>query len=137
MITSGIIISIVLYLKIKNKNMWEYRAIVKKVYDADTITVDIDLGFGVWLFKQSIRLLNVAAPEIRGEERPQGLISRDKLREWIPLESEIILKTYKDSKGKYGRWLGEIFVPDEADNLKLVNLNEKLISGGYAERYVD
>jgi len=117
--------------------MWEYRAIVKKVYDADTITVDIDLGFGVWLFKQSIRLLNVAAPEIRGEERPQGLISRDKLREWIPLESEIILKTYKDSKGKYGRWLGEIFVPDEADNLKLVNLNEKLISGGYAERYVD
>ena len=48
--------------------MWIYRAIVKKVYDADTITVDIDLGFGVWLFKQSIRLLHVDALEIRGKK---------------------------------------------------------------------
>ena len=114
--------------------MFEYKAIVKKVYDADTITVDIDLGFGIWLKKQSIRFLHVDVPEIRREERKQGLISRDVLRKWLPLESEIILKTYKDRKGKYGRWLGEIFVPDEANPLNgVVNINEKLISSGYAD----
>jgi micrococcal nuclease len=94
--------------------MFEYRAIVKRVYDADTITVDVDLGFGVWLKNQSIRFFGIDAPEIRGEERPEGLIARDALLKWIPLESEITLKTYKDSKGKYGRWLGVILVYDEA-----------------------
>ena len=59
------------------------------------------------------------------------------MRQWIPLGSEIILKTYKDKKGKYGRWLGEIFVSDEVDNMSLVNINEKLITAGYADRYVE
>jgi micrococcal nuclease len=117
--------------------MWTYRATVKGIYDGDSITVYIDLGFGVFLHNQKIRLFGINAPEIRGEEREQGLISRDILRKWIPIDSRITLKTYKDSKEKYGRWLGEIFVPDEANREKLVNINEQLVAGGYAERYMD
>ena len=49
--------------------MYEYRAFVTKVYDGDTITVDIDLGFGVQLKKQSIRLSGINAPEVRGPSR--------------------------------------------------------------------
>lgn len=117
--------------------MYEYKAIIKKVYDGDTITVDIDLGFGVWLQKQSIRLYGINTPEIRGEERPAGLTSKDALLKWIPLESEIILRTHKDSKEKYGRWLGEILVPDEVNRGQLVNVNEELVKGGYAVKYME
>lgn len=117
--------------------MYEYRAKVVKVYDGDTITVDIDLGFGVWLKKQSIRLLGIDTPEIRGDERPDGLIVRDILREWI-LYKEIIVITKKDSKGKYGRWLGEIYPIDylkkESDD-SIISYNQKLLNEGFAEPY--
>ena len=36
---------------------YEYRAKVTKIYDGDTITCDIDLGFGVWKFNQKNSLL--------------------------------------------------------------------------------
>ena len=112
-----------------------YKAIVKKVYDGDTITVDIDLGFGIWMRKQKIRLWGINTPEIRGEERPEGLKAKEFLLKQIPLESEILLKTYKDKKGKYGRWLGEILINDPVSK-EIININELLIINGYAEKYM-
>lgn len=109
--------------------MYEYKAIVTSVYDADTITANIDLGFGIWTFKQKIRLFGIDAPEMRGEEKPEGTISRDWLRERI-LGNEIVLKTHKagTGKGKYGRWLGDVFVPGET-----VSLNQQMVDLGLAE----
>ena len=46
-----------------------YKATVTEVYDGDTITVDIDLGLNVWLKDQTLRLLGIDTPELRGEER--------------------------------------------------------------------
>ena len=107
--------------------MYEYRATITKVYDGDTITADIDLGFGIIVKKQKIRLHGINTPEVRGPSKPEGIISRDALRERI-LGKEVIIKTSKDKKGKYGRWLGEIFVEDE-------NINQWLIAEGYARPY--
>ncbi|MHA2265720.1 MAG: thermonuclease family protein [Candidatus Thorarchaeota archaeon] len=107
--------------------MYEYRANVVGVYDGDSITVDIDLGFGVWLKGQKVRFLGVDTPEIRGEERELGLISRDALREKI-LDKSITIKTHKDSKGKYGRWLAEIVLDGE-------NINEWLLTEGLGRPY--
>tara|TARA_Y100001958_G_C21047918_1_gene415211 strand:- start:64 stop:423 length:360 start_codon:yes stop_codon:yes gene_type:complete len=107
--------------------MYEYRAKVRGVYDADTITVDIDLGFGIIYTGQKLRLLGIDAPEVRGKERPEGLKSRDALRAKI-LDKDIIIRTSKDKKGKYGRWLATIILDD-------VNLNEWLINEGYAKEY--
>ncbi len=107
--------------------MYEYRALVRKVYDGDTITVDIDLGFDMILRNQKIRLLGINTPEVRGKEREQGLISRDALRKKIG-SKWIIIKTQLDKKGKYGRWLGTIFIDEE-------NVNEWLISEGLAKEY--
>jgi len=107
--------------------MYEYKAMITKVYDGDTITADIDLGFGIVTKKQKIRLLGINTPEVRGSEKPQGIISRDALRQRI-LGKEVIIKTSKDKKGKYGRWLGEVFVEDE-------NVNQWLITEGYAKEY--
>ena len=62
--------------------MYEYKAIVKKVYDGDTITVDIDLGFGITFNDKSIRLSGIDTPEIRGEERLEGLRQRFNWKIW-------------------------------------------------------
>lgn len=87
---------------------YTYKATVVKVYDGDTITVDVDLGFGVWLTNQKMRLFGIDTPEVRGKEREEGLIVRDWLRGRI-LHREIVIKTHKDRKGKYGRWLAEVW----------------------------
>ena len=108
-------------------SMYTYRAHVKSVYDGDTITVDIDCGFSIQLTNQKIRLLGINTPEVRGEERERGLVSRDRLRERIE-GKWVTLKTEKDGKGKFGRWLGTIWLDDE-------NINEWLLAEGLAEVY--
>ena len=42
--------------------MYEYRCQVLRVVDGDTIDIDIDLGFGVWMRKQRVRLKGVDTP---------------------------------------------------------------------------
>jgi len=109
--------------------MYRYRAVVRSVYDGDTITVDVDLGFGVWRHGERIRLYRINTPEVRGPERPQGLVSRDRLRQRID-GREIILETRKDKKGKYGRYLGEIWTLTDAG---YININDWLVDEGLAE----
>ena len=107
------------------KCLYHYKAWVTKVYDGDTITVDIDLGFHIWMKKEKIRLYRINTPEVRGAERPQGLKSRDWLREQI-LEKEVTLVTYRDKKGKYGRWLADVMFDG-------ICINDELIKQGLAE----
>ena len=107
--------------------LYEYKAIVREVYDGDTITVDIDLGLRTWRCGEKIRLFGINAPELRGDERAAGLEARDRLRELI-LNKQIILRTLKDKTGKYGRWIGEIFLDG-------TSINQRMVGGGYAKEY--
>ena len=62
--------------------MYEYNFKLVKVVDGDTIDVDIDLGFGVWLRNQRIRMMGIDTPESRTrdlEEKKFGLIAKEKL----------------------------------------------------------
>lgn len=111
------------------KKLYFYRAKVVSVYDGDTCRVDIDLGFNTFLRREKIRLSGINAPELRGEEREAGLRSRDFLRGLINGKS-VYLETEKDRKGKYGRYLGTIWVKDESGTY--INVNEKLVEEGYA-----
>tara|TARA_R110000796_G_scaffold120286_1_gene234439 strand:+ start:726 stop:1079 length:354 start_codon:yes stop_codon:yes gene_type:complete len=108
-----------------------YRAVVTGVYDGDSITIDIDLGFNHWMKNQKVRLLGINTPEIRGEERPDGLVARDRLRELI-LDKEIIITSYKDKSGKYGRWLATVFLKQDG---MFENINTLLLAEGLAEVY--
>lgn len=125
-------------------DLYYYKATVVKVYDGDTITVMIDLGLDAYR-KESLRLADINAPEVRGEEREAGLISRDALREKI-LGKEVILKTKKDKTGKYGRYITTVFLPTEAIitetngntsiDIEHVNINDWLVENKYAEHRI-
>lgn len=108
-------------------NLYTYRAFVSRVYDGDTVTVDIDLGFSVVLKDQTVRLYRINAPEMRGSSADKGVASRDALREKV-LGKWITLRTVKDSKEKYGRWLGDLWIDS-------VCVNDWLLSEGLAVKY--
>ncbi|MCF6270289.1 MAG: thermonuclease family protein [Melioribacteraceae bacterium] len=111
-------------------NLYQYKAFVTKVYDGDTITVEIDLGFKTYVKGEKIRLRRINAPEVRGDSRAEGLKSRDYLRMLI-MNKEILLETIKDKKGKYGRYLGEVFLKQEDG--EWLNINNNLVDKGFAE----
>lgn len=103
---------------------------VLSVYDGDTITAHVDLGFGVWAHKVKFRLLGIDTPEIRtrdSEEKIAGYRARDYLRTRVDEGDEITIQSV--SKGKYGRWLGVLYIDG-------VNINDELVSKGYAEPYL-
>jgi len=110
--------------------LYFYKAKITAVYDGDTCTADLDLGLSTVRKAEKIRLARINAPEVRGASRPQGLISRDFLRNLI-LDKEILIQTIKDKKGKYGRFLGEIWQIN--DDGSLSNINDVMVSSGFAE----
>lgn len=112
-----------------NKNgLYRYKAKVTGVYDGDSITCRISLGFYADLRNQKIRLKGINTPELRGEEREAGLIARDMLRSMI-LNKEVILETYKDETEKYGRWLAVVYANG-------ININQFMIDNGLAQPYL-
>ena len=87
----------------------EYKADVISIYDGDTITADIYLGLGVVLKAQKIRLYGIDAPEIRGPEKAQGMLTRAWLVAQIQGKQIILVSPPSgDKRGKYGRWLFDI-----------------------------
>ncbi|MEN0088347.1 MAG: thermonuclease family protein [Pseudomonadota bacterium] len=108
---------------------YAYKAVITQVYDGDTVTADVDLGFKTWRRDERLRLFGIDAPELRGAERPDGLKSRDALRQRL-LNQQVTICTIKDKTGKYGRYLAEIFLDGE-------NINDWLLASGYAVPYGD
>jgi micrococcal nuclease len=105
-----------------------YKARVLSVYDADTVTLLIDVGFNIFL-KEKCRFMGVDTPEIRTKnpkEKELGLEARDWVRELI-LKKDIEFKAHKE--GKFGRYLIDIFLEDGK------KLNDLLIEKGYAKAY--
>ncbi len=109
---------------INEEGIYTYKAIIISVYDGDTVTADIDMGLNIWAHGEKLRLNRINTPEVRGDERPEGLISRDWLREKL-MNKAVLLQTIKDKKGKYGRYLAEIYLDG-------VNINDQLVTDGLA-----
>lgn len=116
--------------------MYEYKCKVVRIVDGDTVDVDIDLGFGVWMHKERIRMYGIDAPESRTrdlEEKKYGLASKQYITDMLDDDGGIILKTHKDSEGKYGRILGELWrTTTYADK----SINEYMIEKHHAVRYM-
>ena len=112
--------------------MYEYNIKVRRVVDGDTVDVDIDLGFGVWLYNERIRLSGIDAYESRTrdlEEKAKGLAAKEYVENFC--ETEMVLKC-TGFKGKFGRILGELWrTTSFADK----SLNEYLVEKGHANVY--
>jgi len=111
---------------------YTYKAKVTDVYDGDTYTLDFSIGFSL-RFEDVIRLARVDTPELRGEERPQGLKVRDYVQDLI-LNKDVIVKTDEDDRGKYGRLLTEIYFED-TKCICYINLSDHLLAKKYAKEY--
>ena len=114
--------------------MYEYRAKLVKVVDGDTVDVDIDLGFGVWLKSERVRIMGIDTPESRTRDKVEklfGLAAKERLKQLI--EKDTILKTFaakdgEDMKGKFGRILGDFIIEDRM-------VTEIMIEEGHAVKY--
>ena len=109
--------------------MYNYKAKVLRVYDGDSITVLIQLGFNI-ILKQNIRILGIDTPEIRTKNKKEkafGLKVRDFLEEWIQ-DKEVIIITEKPDKFG-GRYLAHV------ETIDGTNVAWVLKSKGYAKPY--
>ena len=99
--------------------MYEYRCIVRRIIDGDTFECDIDLGFSTVLQKEKVRLLGIDTPELRAKdlvEKQRAQDAKTFVKNLLPPGTEVIIRTHKDSTGKYGRYLANVFLRDEANN---------------------
>lgn len=108
--------------------MYEYNCKLRRVVDGDTIDVEVDLGFDVWVHER-VRMYGINTPESRTTdlwEKELGKAAKTRLLELLP--PMFTLKTQKDAKGKFGRILGVVEVEGK-------NINEQLILEGHAVAY--
>ena len=117
--------------------MYEYRCKVLRVVDGDTVDVDNDLGFGVWMHKERIRLHGIDTPESRTrdlEEKKYGLLAKQMIKNFMPVGSMQTLVTTKDKAGKFGRILGKFVIYDKKTDAQMT-INDWMIREHHAVAY--
>lgn len=100
-----------------------YRAEVVHIVDGDTVDLNVDLGFKVWV-RERFRLARIDAPERR--DREAWLRSKQWLEAQLPVGSTCLVRSRR--MGKYGRWLGEIWKDGRC-------LNDEMLELGLAKAY--
>tara|TARA_R100000234_G_scaffold70187_1_gene43096 strand:- start:105 stop:515 length:411 start_codon:yes stop_codon:yes gene_type:complete len=113
--------------------MYEYSCEIVRVVDGDTVDVNIDLGFGIWIRNERIRLYAIDTPESRtsdAEEKKYGLAAKAAVEGWLPEGSKQVLITVKDNVGKFGRVLGKFRIDDDEEYL-----NAWLVTNYHAAEY--
>ena len=117
--------------------MHEYKCTILRVVDGDTVDVDIDLGFGVWLRKERVRIHGIDTPESRTrdlEEKKYGLIAKEQINSFMPAGSMQTLVTVKDKTGKFGRILGKFLIHDKKTDTQMT-INDWMIREHHAVEY--
>jgi len=116
--------------------MWEYRCKIVHIVDGDTVDVDIDLGFGVIIQDERVRIKGIDTPESRTRdliEKQFGKAATERCHELLPVGSTQVLlselnKEGEDMKGKFGRVLGDFVIGN-------TTYTETLITEHLAVRY--
>jgi len=110
---------------------YTYNAVITRVVDGDTLVVDIDAGFDIWLRGQTLRLNRINAPEMK---TPEGSALFDQLQ--FLTGQKIIIKTVRNhrlkkntQKDSFGRYLSEVEVSG------IGNLSDYLLTNNLAVPY--
>jgi micrococcal nuclease len=118
--------------------MYEYNCTVVKIVDGDTVDVDIDLGFGVQLTDERVRIMGIDTPESRTSDEVEKVFGKAaKARLQSLMGETCVLKTQinkdgEDMKGKFGRILGDF---DVEWNGEMKPATDVLIETGHAVAY--
>ena len=116
-------------------NTNEYDVTVVKVVDGDTVDVDIDLGFGICLKDERVRVMGIDTPESRTSDKVEDLFgeaAKARVKELMKEGGKLITtedKHGEDMKGKFGRILGDFRLPNGK------TLTETLVEEGHAVAY--
>ena len=116
----------------------EYDVNVIKIVDGDTVDVDINLGFGVWLKDERVRIMGIDTPESRTSDRVEDLFgeaAKARLKELMHDGGKLITtedKDGEDMKGKFGRILGDFYVMHEGKKERVTDI---MISEGHCVAY--
>ena len=113
----------------------EYDITIVKVIDGDTVDVDIELGFGVCLKDERVRIIGIDTPESRTSDQVEklfGLAAKNRVLQLLKEGGKLITtenKKGEDMKGKFGRVLGDFRINDGRI------LTDVLIEEGYCVPY--
>ena len=108
----------------------EYDVKVIKVVDGDTVDVDIDLGFGVTLTDERVRIMGIDTPESRTRDKVEDLFgeaAKARLKELMKDGGKLITtedRKGEDMKGKFGRILGDFKVEYNGEMKKVTEIME-------------
>ena len=111
--------------------MYEYNCTVERVVDGDTIDVVLHLGFDI-MYKSRVRLYGIDTPESRTrdlDEKARGKMAGAFLTEAVEEGEKVVIQTkLKDSRGKFGRILGDVVVDG-------ININQLMVKCHLAVAY--
>jgi micrococcal nuclease len=105
--------------------MYEYKASIIDVHDGDTVHAIIDLGMDIHV-ATTLRLYGINAPEL---PTAKGWSARSWLIDRLADHEVITVRTYKDKKEKYGRYLATLY-DDQGKNV-----NDEMVMAGHAAPY--
>jgi len=129
------------------QDRYERNARVMRVVDGDTLVLMVDLGFEHW-YQGKFRLVGINTPEKFGvkkesDEYKAGVAASEHALQWLldnadretietPLGDieflRIVMRSFDAGKGKYGRWICEVFPANgEGKSLNIV-----LVEDGHA-----
>jgi micrococcal nuclease len=131
--------------------MYQYKAIIEKVIDGDTLEISIDLGLSVWIRGEKIRLYGINTPEVYGVKKgsPDWILGNrvsEFVKTIVKAKAEILIQTFKDKQEKYGRYLALVYIkvaPEIFSGLADIRtiedyhcLNDILVRKGLAKEYM-
>lgn len=111
--------------------IWTVPARLRRVVDGDTVHCDLDLGWGVWLGDEPIRLARINAPELGTPDGDEAKLFLTAALEGRLLDDQKTWRCTFTSTGfdRYRRALGELVCPGVG------NLSDLMLSAGHAVPY--
>lgn len=108
------------------KDEYVRRAKILQITDGDTVVLSTDLGCEIFV-TMKCRLSGINAPE---KNVQAGKDAKKFIESLLSVGDEITIKTYKDEKEKYGRYLAVLFIPTST-----ISVNQQMIDAGHAKEY--
>ena len=122
-------------LNVTDTPSYTYAATIDRVVDGDTLSVLVEVGFGI-IMHDKLRLRGIDCPEMG---TPEGERAKRFVAGLLPVGSAIVLKSRKTKTDNHGRFVADVFfkagefnpaqiIPDG------IYLNQHLLENGHAAR---